>query len=198
MPTTAMDQRNKGNVKKTLGWLLIPALAILTLHSAVIGSAPFQFYSFLTNDTVPIRQTKDSGLPTAPLPETLLPVRDSIPTRKIIPNTGSDTTVVPTLDTFSFKMSKDTLDAPVTYHAEDSMIVDVPGKKIMLYGKKSDVTYADNELTAPKIEFDQRTNLVKAELIKDSTGQVIAYPTYIQTDFKSISDTIVFNMKTGK
>ena len=32
----------------------------------------------------------------------------------------------------------------------------------MLYGKKSDVNYADNELTAPSIEFDQRTNLVKA------------------------------------
>lgn len=193
-----MDHRNKGNVKKTLGWLLIPALAILTLHSAVIGSAPFQFYSFLTNDTVPIRQTRDSGQLTAPLSDSLLPVADSLPARKNIPISGNDTTVVPTLDTFSFKMSKDTLDAPVTYHAEDSMIVDVPGKKIMLYGKKSDVTYADNELTAPKIEFDQRTNLVKAELIKDSTGQVIAYPTYIQTDFKSISDTIVFNMKTGK
>lgn len=110
----------------------------------------------------------------------------------------TDTITRPQVDTFSFKVSKDTLDGPVTYHAEDSMVIDVPTKKILLYGKVSDVKYADNELTAPRIEFDQKTNLVKAELEKDSTGKVIAYPSFSQADFKSISDTIWFNMKTGK
>ena len=44
------------------------------------------------------------------------------------------------------------------------MILDVPGKKILLYGTETKVNYTDNELIAPKIEFDQKTNTVKAHL----------------------------------
>ena len=185
-----MDQLNKGNVKKSLGWLSIAAILILTILQTVQGSGSHFFYSSLTNDTVPLKRSAgDSISPLAAETDTV-PVR--LARKKL-----SDSSRL-TADTFSFRASKDTLDGPVTYHAEDSMVFDIPAKKIMLYGKKSDVNYADNELTAPSIEFDQRTNLVKAELKKDSTGKVIAFPTYVQADFKSISDTIVFNMKTGK
>lgn len=188
-----MDQLNKGNVKLSLGWLSIALLSILTIvHKA--GSYPAQFHRPLTVDTVPVKATRADSLRPA--------VDDSAAVLKAgqgFPRVASrDTGRIPEADTFSFRVSKDTLDSPVTYHAEDSMVFDIPGKKILLYGKKSDVVYADNELTAPRISFDQRTNLVKAELQKDSTGKVIAYPTYVQADFKSISDTIVFNMKTGK
>jgi LPS-assembly protein len=108
----------------------------------------------------------------------------SIPTKKV--------------DTLNIKVSKDSLDAPVVYHADDSMVMDVPAEKIFLYGKESKTTYNHNELTAPGIEFDQKSNFVIASLKKDSTGKVIAYPTFVQADFKSVSDTIKFNMKTGK
>jgi hypothetical protein len=90
------------------------------------------------------------------------------------------------------------LDAPVTYHADDSMILDIPGKKIILYGKETRVKYLDNELISPRIEFDQRTNLVSAYLVRDSNGNVIAFPAFSQGDFKTVSDSIRFNMKTGK
>ncbi len=103
-----------------------------------------------------------------------------------------------TIDTLSFKTSKDTLSAPVAHHADDSMVFDIPHKRLLLYGKTSNVVYMDNDLTAPSIEFEQQTNLVTAYLTKDSTGKVIAFPSFQQADFKSVSDTIRFNMKTGK
>ncbi|MBI3883257.1 MAG: hypothetical protein HY305_03335 [Sphingobacteriales bacterium] len=110
-----------------------------------------------------------------------------------------DTTLlIAETDTFHFKIAKNTLDAPVVYHADDSMILDVPAKKVILYGKKSKTTYQDNNLTAPGIEFDQSTGFVTASISKDSAGKVIAFPTFQQKDFKTVSDTIRFNMKTKK
>ncbi|MGB4843158.1 MAG: putative LPS assembly protein LptD, partial [Ferruginibacter sp.] len=110
----------------------------------------------------------------------------------------NDTNIVIKTDTFSFRTSKDALDAPVFYHADDSMVMDIPAKKIILYGKQTHVKYVDNELYSPRIEFDQSTNLVSAYLVKDSNGNVIAYPEFNQADFKTKSDSIRFNMKTGK
>jgi LPS-assembly protein len=83
-----------------------------------------------------------------------------------------DTVIVPKVDTLPYKVSKDNLDAPVKYQAEDSMVLDVPAKKILLYGKETKVNYVDNELISPRIEFDQRTSLVSAYLVKDSNGNV--------------------------
>lgn len=113
-----------------------------------------------------------------------------------IPST--DTTIVPVTDTVPIKFSKDSLDGPVTYHADDSLVMDIPEKKIYLYGKDSKTDYLENHLTAPGIVFDQRTNLVMASLRRDSSGKAISFPTFTQADFKSVSDTILFNMKTGK
>ena len=110
----------------------------------------------------------------------------------------NDTTIVAANDTLSFRKSKDSLTAPVTYHADDSMVFDIPQKKLYLYGKTSKVNYTNIDLSSPFIQFDQQTNLVMAHLEKDSAGKVISYPTFKQADFKSISDTIFFNMKTGK
>ena len=110
----------------------------------------------------------------------------------------NDNVIVAANDTLPFRKSKDSLAAPVTYHADDSMVFDIPQKKLYLYGKTSKVKYSNNDLSAPFIQFDQQTNLVMAYLEKDSAGKIISYPTFKQADFKSISDTIFFNMKTGK
>lgn len=105
---------------------------------------------------------------------------------------------VPVIDTVPIPQSASALTAAVTYQATDSMVVDVNGNKIRLYGKNSTVQYAGNELNAPYIEYDQENNTLFAHLLKDSSGKVLAYPVYTQADFKSISDTIRFNMKTGR
>lgn len=101
-------------------------------------------------------------------------------------------------DSVKFNTSRDSLTEVVEYYANDSIVFDVPDKTIRMYGKKSNVKYADNELSAPFIQYDQQYNLIHAYLVKDSAGRVLAFPTFNQADFKSISDTISFNMKNGK
>lgn len=192
--STAMNNCYKGKAK----YILASAVAVLsmTVTFAYPGDVfhLFHFYKILTSDTIPVINNNASVIT-----QNLRVINDTIPTgnpgKKII----SDTTIVTAVsDTFSFKVSKDTLDAPVVYHADDSMILDVPRKKIILYGKKSSTIYKDNELTAPGIEFDQRTNLVTAFLKKDSAGKVISFPTFKQGDLTTVSDTIAFNMKSGR
>ncbi len=78
------------------------------------------------------------------------------------------------------------------------MVLDVPGKIITLYGKKATTQYKDNNLTAPIISYDQASGNIIASIKRDSTGKVISMPTYKQSDFLSQSDSIRFNMKSGK
>ncbi len=194
-----MNRLYKGKAKYIFTWALALGLAAITLYGGNRSfNAPY-FHSFLTSDTTVKKKKADS---TTTVSDTTKNKKnkDSLSLKNTGDSAGAfqkDTTIV-VVDTFKFKTSKDSLDAPVNYHADDSMVLDVPGKKILLYGKKTNVKYADNELEAPHIEFDQQTNLVSAYLEKDSNGNVISFPTFTQADFKSVSDTIRFNMKTGK
>ena len=106
--------------------------------------------------------------------------------------------MIKTADTLKFNSSKNALDTVIEYTAEDSMVLDVPAKTITLYGKKATTHYKDNDLTAPIISYDQATGNIIASIKRDSTGKVISMPTYKQADFLSQSDSIRFNMKTGK
>ena len=189
---TAMNHLYKGKAKNILAWLPALLLLIITLctNASVVNN--FYFHTSLTRDTIPPK--KKSGQIPAPAKE-----NSGIYNNKdLAGNKYSDTTIKPVTDTIHFKASKDSLDGPVAYHADDSMIFDVPGKKLLLYGKVSNVKYLNNDLTAPLIEYDQSTNLVRAFLKKDSLGNVISYPMFNQGDFKTKSDSIAFNMKTGK
>lgn len=190
-----MNHLYKGKAKNILAWLSASLLIVLTIHYNVSGANNFDFHISLTRDTIPPKKKKQPVKDST----TDLPIQN---VNRILKDTAAtkfaDTTIKPLNDTIIYKTSGNALTAPVTYHADDSMVFDVPGKRLILYGKTSKVNYEDNELSAPLIEYDQQTNLVKAYLTKDSTGKVITYPSYSQGDFKSKSDTIVFNMKTGK
>ncbi len=192
-----MSNRVKGKAKYILAWWCLPLLILLTYHFKGFAKLKFNKYQF-------VQQIRD----TPP------PVLKNIDSLKLIPKKKSDTLRVPSIseekkpvtdtlltqsiDTFNFRASKDSLTAPVVYHADDSMVIDVPGQKMYLYGKISSVNYEDNNLSAPQIQFDQKTNLVSAFLKKDSTGKVLSYPFFSQKDFQSVSDTIRFDMKSGK
>jgi LPS-assembly protein len=55
----------------------------------------------------------------------------------------TDTSGVRTkIDTFSLKISKDTMDAPLKYSAEDSVVILVQAKKVFLYGKTKSGYYS--------------------------------------------------------
>ncbi len=191
---TAMNNYNKGKAKYILASVMLALFISQTIGSTANMPSFNEFYKILTSDTVPTRlqkqfKTKNNGI---------TPHSDTIPLNRRDSTKGMDTVTSLLVDTFNIRSSKDSLDAPVAYQADDSMIFDVPSKKILLYGKESTVKFSDNELKAPGIEFDQRTNMVTAFLKKDTAGKVISYPMFNQGDLKTVSDTIAFNMKTGK
>ena len=136
-------------------------------------------------------------------------INDALPAKIVkadsIPSSGIDSvskadsvSILKTSDTLTFKSSKNAPDTTVEYSAEDSMVLDVPAGTVTLYGKKATTQYKDNNLTAPVIEFDQANGNILASIKRDSTGKVISLPTYKQGDFLSQSDSIKFNMKSGK
>jgi LPS-assembly protein len=157
----------------------------VTWKTAAIRVPPKYFGSPLTaliTDTVPTRPPIDSNATRAVADTSKKPLPDSIRQR---------------VDTFSLKLSKDSLDAPVKYEAEDSVVVLIKEKKIILHGKtKTD--YKDISLAAPKVEIDQTTQIATAFNAKDSFGNVLERATFRQGDNSFMSDTIQFNFKTQK
>lgn len=140
-------------------------------------------------------QVRDTPPPIKPVIDSPPPVRKPGIT-EIVKQTDSNS--VAFVDTFPLRISKDSLTSPVAYKAEDSLVIDVPAQKMYLYGKNTNIQYEDNNLSAPKIEFDQKTSILSAYLVRDSAGKVIAYPYYTQADFQSVSDVIKFNLKTKR
>lgn len=100
-------------------------------------------------------------------------------------------------DSFNLKLSKDSLDAPISYSASDSMVLDVPTKKITLFSK-ANVKNKDMDLTADSIEFDQEKHIITASYRRDSTGQLIGRPKMIQGESTMESDVMQFDTKTQK
>ncbi len=193
-----MNNRNKGKAKNFLTWWCLPLLILLTYHFSSYAKLSKQGFSF-SHAVVDTPPPVKINIDTLKIPLKLKSDSFRVPSiseeKKTVKDSNAFTQVV---DTFSFKRSKDSLDAPVAYHADDSMVIDVPNEKMYLYGKVSTIKYQDNNLSAPKIEFDQKTSIISAFLTKDSTGKAISYPYFEQADTKTVSDTIRVNMKTGK
>ncbi|MBC7534690.1 MAG: hypothetical protein H7258_03240, partial [Ferruginibacter sp.] len=155
-----MNHLYKGKTKNILAWLTAPVFVFLTSYGSAFDTNHFIFHISLTADTIPVKRLDSIVLKN--LRDSLLGSGDSV--NNAIPEMSQpgiieikDTTKFTNnetvyADTLSFKSSKDTLDAPVAYHADDSMVFDVPSKKLLLYGKTSSVKYQTSELGAPLIE----------------------------------------------
>ena len=94
-------------------------------------------------------------------------------------------------------VSKDSLDAPISYSAQDSVVLDVPTKNITLYNK-ANTKYKDIDLNAYNIRMDQANSLLLATYSRDTAGEMIGRPKMTQAESKMESDSMVFNMKTQK
>ncbi|MBS1567089.1 MAG: LPS-assembly protein LptD, partial [Bacteroidetes bacterium] len=94
-------------------------------------------------------------------------------------------------------MSKDSLDAPVNYAASDSIVFDIPGKTVTLYGKAS-VKQKDINLEAEKIVLDQERNLLIATPGTDTAGKLFGIPKFVQGENNMTADTIIFDTKTQR
>lgn len=190
-----MTERSKGKSILSFNWALSALLVILTFFS-IAANSNANIHLSLTRahfDSPPIAIQSAKSINIIDTPPTKTKTElDSVTSKKLV-----DTTILST-DSLQFKLSKDTLAAPVTYHADDSAVVDVPAEKIFLYGKVSSIKYLDNDLSAPEIQYDQKTSLVKANLKKDSLGNVISFVSYKQGEFISVMDSITLNMKTQR
>jgi LPS-assembly protein len=100
-------------------------------------------------------------------------------------------------DTFSLKMAKDTMDAPVTYEAEDSAVLLVKEQQFILYGK-TQTKYKDVVIEAPRTILDQQTNVLTAIGEKDSLGRTLTRAVFTDKTQKFESDSFKYNFKTQK
>nr|WP_255724183.1 putative LPS assembly protein LptD [Terrimonas ginsenosidimutans] len=186
-----MDQLRKFSPKY---FLTVPILAaiLFTLTwkaaSQRIESSYFDTPLTFSTDTIPAKDT--------------IPRIDTVPRRTGI--TTTDTTLLPgadsvtqKTDTFSVKLSKDSFDEPIKYYAEDSAVVKIKTKKIILHGKTK-TEYQTVTLEAPTVEIDQQTQILTAMHSKDSAGNIVSDAKFSDKDQNFTSDTIKFNFKTQK
>ncbi len=95
------------------------------------------------------------------------------------------------------KAEDDGLDAPVKYHARDSIRFSVDLKKVYLYGE-AQINYQDIELKADYIEIDQETKEVYAVGVADSTGNVSGKPRFKSGEQEFVAQNMRYNFKTKK
>ncbi len=105
----------------------------------------------------------------------------------------------------TLKKSVDTLDidedngieSEITYDADDSIRIESETKKVYLYGNAS-VHYGDFNLKAAYIEIDNKTNLVTAMGVMDSTGKLRGNPDFKDGQTDMTCEKIIYNTKTKK
>ena len=112
------------------------------------------------------------------------------------PVSSSKDSLIFTKDT-TLRISKDTMDAPVSYNASDSGVMDLKTKVFYLFGKAKTV-YKSSQLEAATIVYDQQSQNIKAYGTKDTSGNPLSNPKFTEADIVSYNDSIYFNMKTGK
>lgn len=191
-----MSSSYKNNYKKFLRQTYLAFAGIVIAVPFIIDAsgvarphASLTFNKTLA-DTVPAR--KDTVKPKG-LKVTAKPGADTN-----IVSKDQDTSKEVTVDTvFVPKVSKDTLDAPVTYKAKDSIILMVPDKRFYLYGTAS-TKYKSIDLSAEKMNFDQNTGVLEATNAKDTAGKIIGRPVMNDGGQSFESDTLRYNFTSQK
>ena len=202
-----MRNQSKISRKKTLA--LLGLLLLLFFITRIQASGSYSFFSLsyqqnysdtiitdsallkLRNDTGGLRRY-DMVKPPATTNTSIINAPDST----FFSDTANvDSTKRQKID--SLLISKDSLDSPIDYAAEDSGVLYIESKKFFLYGKANAKT-KDVDLTANNIQYDQSTQLIKAFGGTDTANNPLSKPTFVQGDQKSISDTIEFNLKTQR
>ncbi len=180
-----MRKLYKINVKTPLAIIVAAFLLILTFCVQAAQNSNQGFMPFLTNrDTTPSKLQKDS------FPNILKKNLQNDTSEK---KAGADSLIF--ID--SLKISKDSIDVPIKYHADDSGVLIMSTRDFFLYGKAK-VDYKELKLEANTIHLDQHTQTIKAYGALDSTGNPMSKPQFTEGEMKTVSDTIAYNLKTGK
>jgi lipopolysaccharide assembly outer membrane protein LptD (OstA) len=106
-------------------------------------------------------------------------------------------TLIAKIDTLNIPIFKSEINDEVIYTAEDSIVYDVVNKKLYLY-KKSKIKYTDMTINAGLINFDWTTMNLSAMPIKDSSGNDIEKPIYLQGEKEYLSEKMLYNFKSKR
>ena len=100
------------------------------------------------------------------------------------------------LDSMNRKKSN-SLDAPVEFSSEDSLVYDATSRRAWLYGS-SNVKYQNMNLKSDRIQMSLDSSLVHATGTADTTGNVDGKPVFTMGQDTYESGTMSFNLKTKK
>ncbi len=95
------------------------------------------------------------------------------------------------------KKKKNSLDAPVSYEAKDSVVFFMGTSHAYLYGDGK-VNYDNIELTAEEITMSMDSSMVHANGAKDSVGVLFGKPVFKQGGDEYVSETMSYNFDTKK
>ena len=136
-------------------------------------------YSFdLPGIGLPKIVTGDTALP----PDTLL--ADTIPQPDSL-ITGS----------LPVRTSDNAPDSKVQYKCVDSITLDLPARKVYLYGD-AEIYYEEISLEADFIEIDFNSNELFASGLEDSAGNMAGFPVFTEGDQSFKSETMRYNFTT--
>lgn len=111
---------------------------------------------------------------------------------------NNDTGKVKTIQKIdTLNISKDSLDAPVKYTAQDSGVLIIGTREFFLYGR-SNVKYTTLSLDANVIKYDGSKQTVKAYGAMDTTNNPLNRTKMQDGENTTYSDTIDYNFKTQK
>jgi len=179
-----MNNGRKINSKYILALIFTVLFFSVTLNSPANVLRHGYFYKTLTQSL--ISSQRDTIKPLAAITKDTT-IKDS---------TSKDSALSQT-DTLHLKVAKDSLDAPIEYAANDSVVLDVPAKTITLYSKAT-TKYKDLNLEAYMIQLDQPRQVVVATFTTDTSGKIIGRPKMVQSENTMESDSIAYNLKTQK
>ncbi|MBO6190602.1 MAG: LPS-assembly protein LptD [Alloprevotella sp.] len=105
------------------------------------------------------------------------------------------------IDTLKLTTKKSSIEDPVDYTAEDSLVYDADTRLVQLYGKAT-VKYQDMTLDAGQISLDMDSSLVHATFFADTTDTTglakNQLPVYRQQGDEYESEQMSFNFKSKK
>ncbi len=123
-------------------------------------------------------------------------LQDSLPlgvldTLSPVPDDSLSSEIKSTKTAANIKYSSDSLDVPVNYSASDSMVYDIAGERIHLYGGAS-VEYESMSLKADYIIFDMANDVVIASSLGGEKAE------FVDGEQSFNSDSIKYNFRTHK
>ncbi len=188
-----MSVQRKINTKTILAFIAGISLLIFTVQLTASKKNIFNYSFFNSVDTIPQKQKTKTVTTKTKLKEAVAIKIGS----DTLPKKQKDSILINIIDTLN--ISKDSIDAPINYKASDSGVLTIPTKQFVLYGK-ANVQTKDMDLNAGVINYNSSTSMVKAytENKTDTGSFESSRAVLVQGPTKTISDSILFNLKTLK